>query len=54
MIGAIVLGRLFRGRIGGREYVIQVVGWWLWYAAAISVVMLVLTSVDQLSAVRWG
>jgi cytochrome c oxidase subunit I len=43
VIGAIVLGRLYKGRIGGREYVIQVVGYWLWYAALISVVLMVLT-----------
>jgi heme/copper-type cytochrome/quinol oxidase subunit 3 len=42
VMGLLVLGRLFRGRIGGREYVIQIVGWWLWYAAALSVVALVL------------
>ena len=43
VIGAIVLGRLYKGRIGGREYVIQVVGYWLWYAAIVSVVLMVLT-----------
>jgi len=42
LIGAIVLGRLYRGRIGGREYVIQVVGWWLWYTAILAIVMMVL------------
>lgn len=45
VIGAIVLGRLLKGRIGDRGYVIEVAGYWLWYAAAISVVTLVLTSV---------
>jgi hypothetical protein len=29
---------MFRGRIAGHEYVIQVVGWWLWYAAIVAVV----------------
>ena len=42
VIGAIVLGRLYRRRIGGREYVIQVVGWWLWYTAILAVAMMVL------------
>ena len=42
VMGLLVLGRLFKGRIGGREYVIQVVGWWLWYTAALSVIALVL------------
>jgi cytochrome c oxidase subunit I len=43
VIGAIALGRLFRGRIGDRTYVIEVVGFWLWYAAIISVIATVLT-----------
>jgi heme/copper-type cytochrome/quinol oxidase subunit 3 len=42
-IGAIVLGRLYRGRIEGREYTIQITGWWLWYTAITAVVMMVLT-----------
>jgi heme/copper-type cytochrome/quinol oxidase subunit 3 len=42
VIGALVLGRLYRGRIGGREYVIQVAGWWLWYTAVLAVVTMVL------------
>lgn len=43
VIGLIPLGRLFRGRIGGREYTIQCVGWWLWYTAVTAVAMMVLT-----------
>jgi cytochrome c oxidase subunit I len=43
VIGLIPLGRLFRGRIGGREYAIQIVGWWLWYTAVTAVLMMVLT-----------
>jgi len=43
VLGALVLGRLYKGRIGGREYVIEVVGYWLWYAAVISVIVMVLT-----------
>ncbi len=42
VVGAIVLGRLYKGRIGPRDYVIQVVGWWLWYAAIVAVVVTVL------------
>jgi cytochrome c oxidase subunit I len=37
LIATIVLGRMFKGRIAGHEYVIQVVGWWLWYAAIVAV-----------------
>jgi cytochrome c oxidase subunit I len=43
VIGALPLGRLARGRIAGREYVIQIVGWWLWYSAITAVLMMVLT-----------
>jgi cytochrome c oxidase subunit I len=43
VLGAIVLGRMLKGRIGGREYVIQVAGWWLWYAAVMAVVITVVT-----------
>ena len=43
VICAIPLGRLLRGRIGGREYTIQITGWWLWYTVVTAVVMLVLT-----------
>ena len=43
LIGLIVLGRLYKGRIGGREYVIDVAGYWLWYAALMAVVFTVLT-----------
>jgi cytochrome c/quinol oxidase subunit I len=42
VMGLLVLGRLFKGRIGGREYVIQIVGWWLWYTAILAVIALVL------------
>jgi cytochrome c oxidase subunit I len=43
VIGAIPLSRMLRGRIGGREYTIQVVGWWLWYTAITAVVVMALT-----------
>jgi cytochrome c oxidase subunit I len=43
VIGALVLGRLYRGRLAGREYTIECVGYWLWYTAALAVVMMVLT-----------
>jgi len=43
VLGALVLGRLYKRRIRGQEYVIQVAGWWLWYAAIVSVVTLVLS-----------
>jgi hypothetical protein len=42
VLGALVVGRLFKGRIGDRTYVIQVVGWWLWYTAITAVVVMVL------------
>jgi len=42
VIGALVLGRLYRGKLGGREYTIECVGYWLWYTAALAVVMTVL------------
>jgi hypothetical protein len=43
VIGLIPLGRLFSRRLAGREYTIQVVGWWLWYSAVTAVLMTVLT-----------
>jgi cytochrome c oxidase subunit I len=43
VICAIPLSRLLRGRIGGREYTIQITGWWLWYTAVTAIVMMVLT-----------
>jgi len=44
VIGALVLGRLYRGKLAGREYTIECVGYWLWYTAALAVVMIVLTT----------
>jgi cytochrome c oxidase subunit I len=43
IIGALVLGRLYRGRLAGREYAVECVGYWLWYTAVLAVVMTVLT-----------
>jgi cytochrome c oxidase subunit I len=42
-IGALPLARLARGKLGGRQYTIQIVGWWLWYSAITAVLMMVLT-----------
>jgi cytochrome c oxidase subunit I len=44
VIGAMVLGRLFRGRLTGREYAVEITGYWLWYTAVLAVVMLVLVT----------
>ena len=43
VIGAMVLGRMYRGALAGREYTVDCVGYWMWYTAALAVVMLVLT-----------
>ncbi len=43
IIGALVLGRQYRGRLAGREYTIECVGYWLWYTAVLAVVTTVLT-----------
>jgi hypothetical protein len=42
LIGALVLGRLYSGRLAGRDYVIQVTGWWFTWIAFTAVLMLVL------------
>jgi cytochrome c oxidase subunit 1 len=42
VMGALVLGCMYKRRIEGREYIIQIVGWWLWYSAILSVLTLVL------------
>jgi len=44
IIGTLVLGRLYRGRLAGREYTIECVGYWLWYTAVLAVVMTVLVT----------
>jgi cytochrome c oxidase subunit I len=44
VIASLVLGTVFKGKIAGREHVVQVVGWWLWYAAIVSVVLVVITA----------
>ncbi|MGA2015011.1 MAG: cbb3-type cytochrome c oxidase subunit I, partial [Solirubrobacteraceae bacterium] len=43
-VTSIALGRLLKGKLGERGYIIQIVGWWLWWAAAASVGLLVLTT----------
>ncbi len=42
VIGALVLGRLYSGRLAGRDYVIQATGYWFWWVAITAVVMTVL------------
>jgi len=42
VIGALVLGRLYSGRLAGRDYVIQATGYWFWWIAITAVVMTVL------------
>jgi cytochrome c oxidase subunit I len=42
VIAGLVLARVYRGRAAGDEYVMQAVGYWLWYTAVLAVVMLVL------------
>jgi cytochrome c oxidase subunit I len=44
VITTLVLGTAFRQKLAGREHVAQVVGWWLWYAAIVSVVLVVITA----------
>jgi cytochrome c oxidase subunit 1 len=41
-VATIALGRLFKGRMINREYIVQIVGWWLWWAAAASLGALIL------------
>jgi len=42
LIGALVLARLYRGRLAGRDYVIQATGYWFWWIAITAVLMMVL------------
>ena len=42
LIGALVLARLYTGRMAGRDYVIQATGYWFWWIAITAVVMMVL------------
>ncbi len=42
LIGALVLGRLYRGRLAGRDYVLQATGYWFWWIAITAVLMMVL------------
>jgi len=44
VITTLVLGTVLRGKLRGREHVAQIVGWWLWYAAVVSVVLVVITA----------
>ena len=45
LIGALVLARLYRGRMVGRDYVIRATGYWFWWIAitGASTLVLVLT-----------
>ncbi len=47
VIGALVLGRILRNRMSGRDYVLQATGWWFWWIAITAVVMLVLMATIQ-------
>jgi len=42
LIGALVLGRLYSGRLAGRDYVLQATGYWFWWIAITAVAMTVL------------
>jgi cytochrome c oxidase subunit 1 len=42
LIGALVLGRLLKGRLAGRDYVIQATGYWFWWIAFTATIQLVL------------
>ena len=42
LVGALVVGRLYSGRLAGRDYVIQATGYWFWWIAITAVVMTVL------------
>jgi hypothetical protein len=42
LIGALVLGRLYSGRLAGRDYVVKATGYWFWWIAITAVLMLVL------------
>jgi len=42
LIGALVLGRLFSGRLAGRDYVLQAAAYWFWWVAITGVVMTIL------------
>ena len=42
VIGALVLGRMLKGRLVGRDYVIQATGYWFWWIAITAIVQLVL------------
>ena len=47
LIGALVLGRILRNRMSGRDYVMQATGWWFWWIAITAVLMLVLMATIQ-------
>jgi heme/copper-type cytochrome/quinol oxidase subunit 3 len=42
VVGALVLGRLYSGRLAGRDYVLQATGYWFWWIAITAVIMTVL------------
>ena len=42
VVGALVLGRLYSGRLAGRDYVLQATGYWFWWIAITAVIMAVL------------
>jgi len=42
LVGALVLGRLYSGRLAGRDYVINATGYWFWWVAITGVTTLVL------------
>jgi cytochrome c oxidase subunit 1 len=44
VIGGLVLGRLYSGRLAGRDYVIRAAGYWFWWVAAAAVVTTLLTA----------
>jgi heme/copper-type cytochrome/quinol oxidase subunit 3 len=47
LIGTLVLARLYRGRMAGRDYVIQATGYWFWWIAITAVAMMVLVITIQ-------
>ncbi len=44
LVGALVLGRLYSGRLAGRDYVLQATGYWFWWIAITAVIMTVLVA----------
>jgi heme/copper-type cytochrome/quinol oxidase subunit 3 len=44
IVGGLVMGRLFSGRLAGRDYVLKAAGYWFWWVAAVAVMTTLLTA----------